>query len=278
MEFTLLIILILILAALICELVDSSLGMMYGTILSPVLIIAGFEPLILVPSILFSQAIGGFTASMLHHRLKNVKFELKVRHPRVVIKKMKEVGCFETLRKGISKDLRTTFCIAVLGVVATVLSVLTAINIPKVALKTYIGILVLLMGVLLFLGIRFKYTWKKILGVGILSAFNKGLTGGGFGPVTTSGQMIAGRNGRESIGATTLAEAPICIIGFLTYLITKGLADWRLLSCLVVGSIAGASIGPYFTTRFKDDKKLRKMLGILAIVLGIWTLVKTWFL
>ncbi|MCK4232918.1 hypothetical protein KAX75_00695, partial [candidate division WOR-3 bacterium] len=50
-----------------CEYIDSSLGMGYGTILSPVLIIMGFDPLIVVPSILLSQAVGGFTASIFHH-------------------------------------------------------------------------------------------------------------------------------------------------------------------------------------------------------------------
>ncbi len=40
--------------ALICEIIDSSLGMLYGTILSPILIIAGFDPPVVIPSILFS--------------------------------------------------------------------------------------------------------------------------------------------------------------------------------------------------------------------------------
>lgn len=99
--------------------------------------------------------------------------------------------------------------------VATIFAVLIAINIPKVFLKTYIGILVLIMGLLLFSRKKFTFSWKKIYLVGILSGFNKGLTGGGFGPVTTAGQMIGGRNGKNSIGVTTFAEVPICLVGFL---------------------------------------------------------------
>ena len=110
-----------------------------------------------------------------------------------------------------------------------------------------------------------------------MSAFNKGISGGGFGPVTTSGQIIAGRDGRSSIGATTLAEAPICIVGFLVYLLTNGISDWHLPAYLIVGALMGALIGPHFTAKFKDDKKLRKILGTLVIVLGVWTLLKTWF-
>ncbi len=216
MEFTLLTFLILVTIALICEFIDASMGMLYGTILSPVLIIAGLDPLIVVPSILLSQAAGGLIASTLHHRLKNAEFKIKAKHPKTIVRKVRELGWLGTLRKGLSEDLRVVFCIVGLGIIVTVLSALVAINIPKVALKTYIGVLVLVMGIILISRIRFKYTWKKMVGVGILSAFNKGLSGGGFGPVTTAGPLIVGRGGRRSIGVTTLAKATICLAGFLT--------------------------------------------------------------
>ena len=45
-------IILIISAAFVCEMIDSSLGMLYGTILSPVLTIVGFDPLVVVPSIL----------------------------------------------------------------------------------------------------------------------------------------------------------------------------------------------------------------------------------
>ena len=44
---------LLIVSAALCEFVDSGLGMMYGTVLSPVLILLGFSPQDVVPSILF---------------------------------------------------------------------------------------------------------------------------------------------------------------------------------------------------------------------------------
>ena len=211
-------------AAFVCELIDSSLGMLYGTILSPVLIIAGFDPLVVVPSILFSQAIGGTIASIGHHRLKNVDFSIK----EDIIKRLSELGYIETFKKGTTRDLKVVFVITLLGVLATIIGALISINISKTALKTYIGILVFAMGILLLLRSRFNFSWRKIFAVGILSAFNKGISGGGFGPVVTAGQLISGRESKKSIGATVLSEAPICIIGFLTYLIRNGLSTWTL--------------------------------------------------
>ncbi|MFH1584899.1 MAG: sulfite exporter TauE/SafE family protein [Patescibacteria group bacterium] len=278
MEFTLYVICTLILAALVCELIDSSMGMLYGTILSPALIIVGFSPLVVIPSILLSQALSGLTASFIHHRLKNAEFKLKIRSPKIIYASVQNVGYFETIRKGISNDLRATLCIAVLGVIVTVTAVLVSVHIPPIALQTYIGVLVLAMGIILLSRLRFQYTWKKIFGLGLLSAFNKGISGGGFGPVATAGQIIAGRNNGSSVGATTLAEVPICLTGFVTYVVVKGLADWSLPLYLTIGALLGACLGPHVTAKFRDDKKLRKALGVLVAALGVWTLLKVYVL
>ena len=45
--------------AFLCEYMDSSLGMGYGTILTPVLMILGFSPLDVVPCLLLSEALSG---------------------------------------------------------------------------------------------------------------------------------------------------------------------------------------------------------------------------
>lgn len=264
--------------AAICEFIDSSLGMLYGTILSPLLILAGFDPILVVPSILFSQALGGFTASIIHQRLKNVNFGLKSRNPRYIKARITELGYKEAFNRGTTPDLKVSIYVISLGIIVTVLSALVAVNIPKIVLKTYIGILVLLMGIIILSNVSFKFSWRKMIGVGMLSAFNKAMSGGGFGPVVTAGQIIGGRDGKESIGSTTLAEAPICITGFLVYLLTTGISSWNLVLILTIGSMIGALIGPFFTARFKSGKKLKFVLGILAIFLGIWVLANTWFL
>ena len=269
-------VILIVLGGFVCEFIDASMGMMFGTILSPVLIIAGFEPVLVVPSILLSQALGGFTASIFHHRLGNVNLALKTINPKIIAKKLSELGYIESFKRGTTKDLKVSFCIVSLGIVATIIAALTAISIPKAVLKTYIGILVLVMGIILLLCPVFKFSWKKMIVVGILSAFNKGISGGGFGPVVTSGQVLAGRNGKSSIGATTFAEAPICIAGFLTFLITKGISDWNLVILLSMGALLGAPLGALLTSKFKSEKRLKIILGLLTLVLGTWILVRTW--
>lgn len=267
---------VIVLGGFVCEFIDASMGMMYGTILSPVLIICGFEPGLVVPSILLSQALGGLTASVFHHRFANVDLAPKTLNPKSIAASLSELGYIESFRRGTTKDLKVSICVSSLGIVATVFAALIAVNISGMFLKTYIGILVLVMGIVLLSATEFKFSWKKMIAVGVLSAFNKGISGGGFGPVVTSGQIIAGRSGRSAIGATTFAEAPICIAGFLVFLITKGISSWNLPIFLSAGALLGAPLGALLTSKLRSEKRLRVILGILTLVLGIWTLAKTW--
>jgi uncharacterized membrane protein YfcA len=267
-------VILLILGGFLGELLDSSIGMLYGTILSPVLIIAGYDPLVVVPSLLLTQAVSGFIGAIGHHRLRNVDFSVD----NGAIKRQKGAGYISSLKKAMTRDSKVVLVVSVLGVLAAIIASLVATSIPKAALKTYIGVLVLVMGAILVSRSRFTFSWNKILGIGAISAFNKGLSGGGFGPIVTAGQMISGRASKSAIGATTLAEMPICMAGFLAYLLRNGMSTWNLVIFLGIGAIVGSFVGPHITAKFKSEKRVRIGLGILVIALGIWTLAKTWLL
>jgi hypothetical protein len=270
MELTLTIGLSLGAAAVACEFIDSSLGMLYGTILSPVLIICGFDPLVVVPAILFSQAAGGITASILHQRLNNSDFSLNMDGAAAN-------GVGAAFSAGATQDLKVVSIITVFGVFASVFAAAIAVSVPKPLLKTYIGLIVAAMGALIISGRTFKFSWKKMFGIGLLSAFNKGISGGGFGPVVTAGQVVCGRDAKNSIGATTLSEAPICLAAFAAYSLS-GKISWELVLILTAGSVAGALAGPFFTAGFQSRDKLKLVLGYLTLGLGLFILLNTWLL
>ncbi|TRZ52392.1 MAG: hypothetical protein D4S01_03065, partial [Dehalococcoidia bacterium] len=162
--------------AFVCELIDSSLGMMYGTILSPVLIIIGFPPLLVVPSILISQALGGFIAAGFHHQLGNVYFSRR------------------------SVDSKAVFIITIFGIIGVAAALSLALNIPSWVVTLYIGVLVLAMGAIILSKREFSFSWKKLSVVGLISSFNKAMSGGGFGPVVSTGQIISGVDSKNAVG------------------------------------------------------------------------------
>src|SRR4030042_2612061 len=205
--------LLLIVLALVMEFIDSFLGMMYGTVLSPLLILSGYDAKTVVPAILISQAVGGFVASWRHHKLGNANFS-----------------------KG-AVDRQISLKVIWLGVLASIVGVFLSISIPVKALNTYIALLVIVIGVMIFLQKTFIMTSAKIFILGFASAFNKALSGGGFGPLVAGGQLVfKDRSEKGAIGSTDFAEAPICLLSFFLWVLLKGMPPMTLMVPLCIGS------------------------------------------
>jgi uncharacterized membrane protein YfcA len=243
---------IIILLALILEVIDSSLGMMYGTLLSPILIGYGFEPLVVVPAILISQAVGGIGGTISHQKFKNADFN------------------------GLTKDTKIMLAMVIPGLLVVVVGVFAATNLSSLWVKTYIGILVIIMSVLCLSPFRYKFAWWKHYAVGTLAAFNKALSGGGFGPVTSTGGIIGGLKSKVSIATTTFAEVCICLAAFIAYIFFVGNLNIVFVSALCVGAVVGGIVGPYISSRVSHHR-LRKCIGILGIMSGIWLLWRVIF-
>jgi len=172
-----------ILLAFICEFIDSSLGMGYGTTLTPLLLLMGYNPLQIVPAILLSELFTGFGAAFFHHKFKNVNFKIG------------------------NSDLKVALIMGGCSVFGALIAVLLALSLPAFTVKLYIGVLVFIMGVIILatLNRSFPFSWKKIVGLGLLAAFNKGISGGGYGPVVTGGQILSGVKEKNAIGIASLA-------------------------------------------------------------------------
>jgi uncharacterized membrane protein YfcA len=107
-----------------------------------------------------------------------------------------------------------------------------------------------------------------------LAAFNKGLSGGGYGPIVTSGQILSGVKSKNAIGITSLAEGLTCLVGVITYLIfTDHTIEWNLAPSLVLGAILSVPIAAYTVKKFKGGQ-LRLVVGIATLILGLVTLGK----
>jgi uncharacterized membrane protein YfcA len=119
----------------------------------------------------------------------------------------------------------------------------------------------------------FSFSWKGLIAVGLISAFNKGASGGGYGPLVTGGQIISGRDARSSIGSTTLAEALVCIVAFLIYLAMRVDIRWTLAAAIAIGSVL-ASPPAALTTKKIQTGSLKLTIGIIVTLLGVLTLAR----
>jgi uncharacterized membrane protein YfcA len=241
-----------IILAFLCEYIDSSLGMGYGTTLAPILLIMGYHPLQVVPAILFSELISGLSAAFFHHKFKNSNFKIG------------------------GKDLKVAMVMTSCSILGVFVAVLMALHLPPFYVKLYIGILVLSMGLLILLSLKrkFRFSWRKIISLGLLASFNKGISGGGYGPLVTSGQILSGVQSKHAIGITSLAEGLTCLAGVSVYfLFTDHTVDWSLAPYLALGAVLSVPLAAYTVKKFKDGR-LRLIVGLATLLLGTVTLAK----
>ena len=240
-----------VLMAFICELVDSSLGMGYGTTLAPLLLLMGYEPAEVVPAVLLSEFVTGLLAGVFHHEFGNVN-----------------------LRPG-TRDFKITAVMTGLSVVGVLLSVGVAVSVPSWAVKCYIGVLVLGIGLAILKNHKRQvaFSWRRVAGMGFLAAFNKGISGGGYGPVVTGGQVLAGVRGRTAVGIASLAEGITSAVGVLAYLASGMFISWHLAPSLMLGAVLSVPLAAYVVSRLPAGR-LTLAIGGLSTALGGYTLVR----
>lgn len=261
--------------AFLAEYMDSTLGMGYGTTLTPVLMLMGFEPMQIVPCILLSELITGLCAGFTHHCLGNVDFRPKTMNVVTIIRSMKLLGIQKSFVKGLPKALRVALLIGSCSVVGSVAAICLAVSIPTLYLKLYIGLLVLAIGLIIIFSLKkqFRFSWKRTVGLSLVASFNKGISGGGYGPVVTGGQLLAGMHEKNAVAITSLAEALTCLVGVLTYLVLKQTIDLSLAPFLIGGALLSVPLSAV-TVRQMNVKDMRFVIGIAIIALGVFTLAK----
>ena len=237
--------------AFISEFLDSGLGMGYGTALAPILILMGQDPLRVTPAILISQFFTDIAAVLCHHSTGNVNF------------------------KSTSSDFRIALLLGMVSSIGVITSVLLAIRLPRWMLTLYIGLLVTAMGILICFTVKrpIRFSWAKIIGVSFLAAFNKGISGGGYGPLVMGGQLISGVNPKNAVGITAFAEAITCLVGFIAYFVSGKLIDWKLAGTLTLFAVFAVPLAALTVKNIYSDS-LKRLVGILIVVLGLMTLLK----
>ena len=239
------------LAAHLCEYMDSSLGMGYGTTLTPVLLLAGFEPLQIVPAVLLSEFVTGLAAGLLHHRDGNV----------------------DLLRD--RKVQETALLLSTLSICGVLAAVTLAIHIPKFWLTAIIASIILAVGVLILATVRRQLAYRRshIVALGAVAAFNKGLSGGGYGPLVTGGQVVSGMSPKQAVAITSLTESLTCLVGLVAYVWICGYPDWSLAVPLTTGALLSVPMAT-MTVKKLPEAFMRGSVGAVTCLLGLLTFIK----
>ncbi|MBD3193391.1 MAG: TSUP family transporter [Candidatus Heimdallarchaeota archaeon] len=311
------ILLILSVIAFITQFIDSALGMGFGTAATPILMILGYEPSVIVPAILLTELFAGIVVTIFHKIFEN--FHLGTRDPkdekeqkegkgeRSSKKKIDEEKPLTIMEEGTEVDERveefvdsidnltvdskvivvlSSFAVigaVVAGVSSVVFDYSAAFNL---GVKIYIGVMIFAVGILLLVlrNRTIQLTWTKIISLAALAGFNKGISGGGYGPITVAGQILSGRDGTRAIASTLFSETIAVFAGTITYVLTHVFMSvgknvpitWeylRLAPYLLIGAVLAAPLAALVTDKLKS-KWLKIGVGSMTILLGIFTLIR----
>ncbi|MFX1312724.1 MAG: TSUP family transporter [Promethearchaeota archaeon] len=256
-------ILFIIILAFLFESLDSMAGMGFGTALSPLLFLFGYSPLQVVPTILISEAITGVIDSFFDHEFKNVCYSFRP----------------------LNDATKIALIIAFFGCVAIFTSIFLsyfAIKFPDFIIKTYVAILVIFMGVSGFIRVKLmkiKYSNthpKMLIGFATLAGFNKGIGGGGYGPIITIGQIFSGVYEKSATAIVSFSESIVSFVGILTFLLISSAGvtlDLFLLPSIFTGGFIAALFAPYLVRVF-PNKIWKYFIPIYAIGIGLFSLLK----
>ena len=111
--------------------------------------------------------------------------------------------------------------------------------------------------------------------ISLIGSINKGLTGSGFGPVVTTGAMLAGIDEKESVSIQSLSEAAVSLVGFLTYIALREPINYSAVAVMSLGVFIASPIAARIIHRLEGNL-MRNMVGILALIIGTNTFWKYW--
>ena len=232
--------------------IDGSFGMGYGTLLVPILLILGLNPLQVVPAVLISQFVGDFLAAFFHHIFENADLSFG------------------------SIQFRIAMIFALLGVVSSVIAVIITINLPSIYLSLYVGTSTVLLGLLILVVESKKrvFSWIRLTILGSAASFNKGITGGGYGPIITAGQILTGVDVKSAIGITSLAEGVTCMAAAFAHFLTHPQnIDWLVPIMLTIGVSVSCPVSALIVKRITGNR-IKTAIGLATIAVGLLTTIK----
>ena len=118
-----------------------------------------------------------------------------------------------------------------------------------------------------------EFSWSKMVVISLIGSLNKGLTGSGFGPVITTGAMLSGIDEKASVSIQSLSESAVSLIGFLTYIVMQGYVNYEVAATMSIGVLLASPLAARIVHSL-DGKILRIMVGVLALIIGTYTLWK----
>jgi len=228
----------------------------FGTILSPLLVLFGFDAKVLVPAILVSEMISGVWGGFWHAKWGNVNW--------------RAVGM--TLAGSLIAMALATYIMGTYlspAMLKYVISVFAVVMGGFVVIRSYMIHRIEKMN----LG---KHKWLFTI-MGFLIGYQKGTSGGNYGPFSVTGYMVMGLPAAIAIGTTTIAEGIACSLGVAMYTQMTGIV-LAVAAPLAIGSFIADPISAWVNNHLKNKLSPPfhgRIIGLAMVLVGSVALLRT---
>lgn len=240
---------------LLAQLVDGGLGMGYGVMSSSLLLMAGLSPALASASVHLAEIGTNVASGLSHWRLGNVDWRLVLR-----LGVPGAVGAFAgaTFLSRLSTDWAAPVMATILAILGAYILLRFALRPPHAATAR-----------------RSPHGTRFLVPLGLVGGFVDATGGGGWGPVSTTSLLSAGRTApRTVIGSVDTSEFLVSFsasLGFLLALGTAGI-DFGIVGFLLLGGLIAAPIAAWLVSRL-PARVLGTAVGGLIVATNLRTLL-----
>ena len=235
------------------QMIDSSLGMAYGTSTSTFLAATGVHPKLASAAVHISEIFNNAVSAFSHFKMGNI-------------------------------DRKLFFTLLIPGMIGGSLGAYLLTNLDSSKVKPIVATYLLLMGVYIITKAikgNIKIKEGKMKGTELLAlvgAFVNSLGGGGWGPIVTTSLIGSGKHPRKVIGSVNSAKYLIILTASIVFILNiSNLFDvFANIAGLIIGGVFAAPLGAFITKRI-PVKPAMILVGSVIIILSTYTLYKALF-
>jgi uncharacterized protein len=227
------------------QIVDSSIGMAFGTLSSTLLLTFGFPPQALSATVHTAEIFSGGTSAFAHYRLKNIDWDLLK---------------------------RLSFPAITGAIIGSFLIIYFPGDILKPFISGYfvvVGLIIIAKALQLF---NIRPINLRVALIGFLGGFFDAFGGAGWGEFVSSGLILRGQNVQTAVGSLNAVEFLITTAISIVFMASTDVLEWQSVAALALGGMIAAPIGAWVCKR-APTKWLMLMVGVVVSLLGLKSLL-----
>jgi len=232
----------------VAQMIDGALGMGYGVASNSFLLGIGLPPSAASASVHAAEIFTSGVSGVSHWKLGNLDKSLILK-------------------------------LLIPGIIGGVLGAYILVNISGSAIKPFIAVYLMLMGLVIiykaFRPLKQKKITKTVTPLGLVGGFFDAIGGGGWGPIVTTTLVAQGSSPRHTVGSINFVEFFVTVAQSITFFLTIGLVHWKVILGLILGGVIAAPLAALICKKL-PVKALMISVGLLIIVLSIRTMYLAW--